>query len=85
MITHLITQHATSESFCHYAFCVNGKRVLGVIILIVAAIYGVSPVDLASEAVLGPLGLIDDGAVIVAAIGTAIKLFSKKKPLNPSE
>lgn len=55
------------------------KRALGIIVIAVAAIYGLSPIDLAPELVLGPVGLVDDAAVIAAAVGIAVKLFSSSK------
>jgi uncharacterized membrane protein YkvA (DUF1232 family) len=45
--------------------------VAAVLIGVAALIYGVSPLDLAPEAILGPLGLLDDAGVFVGA-GIAI-------------
>lgn len=45
--------------------------------------YGVSPIDAIPE-LLGPLGLADDAAVIMAAIGVIAKLLtSARKPQDP--
>jgi uncharacterized membrane protein YkvA (DUF1232 family) len=50
----------------------NNRRVIAAVLIGIAAIvYGVSPLDLAPEAILGPLGLLDDAGVIVGA-GIAI-------------
>ena len=50
----------------------NRRRVVAAVLIGVAAIiYGVSPLDLAPEAILGPLGLLDDAGVLVGA-GIAI-------------
>jgi uncharacterized membrane protein YkvA (DUF1232 family) len=51
----------------------NNRRrtVAAVLIGIAAIVYGVSPIDLAPEAILGPLGLLDDAGVLVGA-GIAI-------------
>lgn len=46
----------------------NRRRVIAAILIGVAAIvYGISPLDIAPEAILGPLGLIDDAGVFLAA------------------
>ena len=59
----------------------NRRRVVAAVLIGVAAlIYGVSPFDIAPEAILGPLGLLDDAGVFVGA-GIAIwKLLSGRKP-----
>ena len=59
----------------------NQRRVVAAVLIGVAAlIYGVSPFDIAPEAILGPLGLLDDAGVFVGA-GIAIwKLLSGRKP-----
>ena len=50
----------------------NKRRMVAAVLIGVAAIiYGVSPIDLAPEAILGPLGLLDDAGVLVGA-GIAI-------------
>lgn len=50
----------------------NRRRVVAAVLIGVAAIiYGVSPLDLVPEAILGPLGLLDDAGVLVGA-GIAI-------------
>jgi uncharacterized membrane protein YkvA (DUF1232 family) len=50
--------------------------IAAVLIGVAALVYGISPLDLAPEAVLGPLGLLDDAGVLVGA-GIAIwKLLS---------
>ncbi|MGE3447017.1 MAG: DUF1232 domain-containing protein [Microbacteriaceae bacterium] len=59
----------------------NRRRVIAAILIGIAAIvYGISPLDLAPEAILGPLGLLDDLGVFAGA-GIAIwKLLSGRKP-----
>ncbi|MGE3192191.1 MAG: DUF1232 domain-containing protein [Microbacteriaceae bacterium] len=50
----------------------NRRRVIAAILIGIAAIvYGISPLDLAPEAILGPLGLLDDLGVFAGA-GIAI-------------
>ncbi|HWM35200.1 MAG TPA: YkvA family protein [Pseudolysinimonas sp.] len=58
----------------------NGRRTLAAVLIGIAAlVYGVSPLDLAPEAILGPLGLLDDAGVLVGA-GIAIwKLLAGQK------
>ena len=55
----------------------NSRRMVAAVLIGIAAIvYGISPLDLAPEAILGPLGLLDDAGVLVGA-GIAIwKLLS---------
>lgn len=59
----------------------NRRRVIAAILVGIAAIvYGISPLDLAPEAILGPLGLLDDLGIFAGA-GIAIwKLLSGRKP-----
>jgi uncharacterized membrane protein YkvA (DUF1232 family) len=59
----------------------NRRRVIAAILVGLAAlVYGISPFDLAPEALLGPLGLLDDLGVFAGA-GIAIwKLLSGRKP-----
>lgn len=50
--------------------------IAAVLVAIGAIVYGVSLIDVIPELLIGPLGLVDDGAVVVAA-GLAIwKLLS---------
>jgi uncharacterized membrane protein YkvA (DUF1232 family) len=58
----------------------NRRRVVAAVLIGIAAlVYGVSPLDLAPEAILGPLGLLDDVGVFVGA-GIAIwKLLQGRK------
>jgi len=50
----------------------NRRRVVAAVLIGIAAlVYGISPLDLAPEAFLGPLGLLDDAGVMVGA-GIAI-------------
>jgi uncharacterized membrane protein YkvA (DUF1232 family) len=59
----------------------NRRRVIAAILVgIAAVVYGISPLDLAPEAILGPLGLLDDLGIFAGA-GIAIwKLLSGRKP-----
>jgi uncharacterized membrane protein YkvA (DUF1232 family) len=59
----------------------NRRRVIAAILVGIAAlVYGISAFDLAPEALLGPLGLLDDLGVFAGA-GIAIwKLLSGRKP-----
>lgn len=41
------------------------------LLIITGILYVVSPVDFIPEAVLGPLGLLDDGGAVVALLTTA--------------
>lgn len=41
------------------------------LLIIIGILYVVSPVDFIPEAVLGPLGLLDDGGAVVALLTTA--------------
>ncbi|GAA4893233.1 hypothetical protein GCM10025789_07970 [Tessaracoccus lubricantis] len=55
------------------------KKYVGpALVLAVAAIYGVSPVDIVPDVVF-PVGWVDDAAVIAAAIGLAVKLLTSRK------
>jgi len=57
----------------------NRKIVAAVLIGVAALVYGISPFDLVPEAILGPLGLLDDAGVL---IGAGIWIFNilKGKP-----
>jgi uncharacterized membrane protein YkvA (DUF1232 family) len=55
----------------------KGLRIaLSVVIGAVAVAYGASPVDLIPELFTGPIGLLDDGGVIAAAIFGIWKLLT---------
>lgn len=45
-----------------------------------ALLYGVSPLDLAPEILLGPAGLLDDAGVLIAAAVGIWKLLSGSRP-----
>lgn len=47
-----------------------------------AAIYLISPIDFVPEAVLGPLGLVDDAGVTVAAVLFVYKLVKAHRILS---
>ena len=40
--------------------------------IIICLVYIISPIDIIPEAVLGPLGLVDDGAVLIKLIMTLL-------------
>lgn len=44
-------------------------------------VYAISPVDVMPEAVLGPFGLFDDAAAVVAGIGSAVAATRAAKRL----
>ncbi len=44
-------------------------QVVGWAVVVFCVIYGISPFDIAPEAVLGPFGLIDDLGAVAVAIG----------------
>jgi uncharacterized membrane protein YkvA (DUF1232 family) len=46
-----------------------------------AALYLVSPIDLAPEAILGPLGLVDDAGVVAAVVLFVYKLVKARRIL----
>lgn len=61
------------------------KKVVGAVLVGAAAVvYGVSPIDVIPE-LLGPVGLADDAAVILAAVGVMAKLLSRTKKPGKSE
>lgn len=49
-----------------------------------ALIYLVSPIDVLPEALLGPIGLIDDAGVLAVAVSYLIRLATVKKMLDES-
>ena len=58
----------------------KGLRIaLAAVIGVVALAYGVSPVDLVPELIAGPIGLLDDGAVIAAGIFGIWKLLKRSR------
>lgn len=46
-----------------------------------AALYLISPIDLVPEAILGPLGLVDDAGVVAAAVLFIYKLVKARRIL----
>lgn len=62
------------------------KRLFGALLVGAAAVvYGASPVDVVPEVLLGPVGLVDDAAVVAAAIAVIVKLLTgKNKPQSPA-
>ena len=42
-------------------------------------VYAISPVDILPEIVLGPFGLVDDLAAVVAGVGTAVSTIQAQK------
>ncbi len=63
----------------------RGRAILSAVLVALGAIaYGASPIDIVPELLLGPLGLVDDAAVIVGA-GLAIwKLLSGRNAAPPA-
>ncbi|CAN5220694.1 hypothetical protein BH11ACT3_BH11ACT3_04360 [soil metagenome] len=58
----------------------NRKIAAAVLIGAAALVYGISPFDLAPEAVLGPLGLLDDAGVLIGAGIWIFNLLKGRKP-----
>jgi uncharacterized membrane protein YkvA (DUF1232 family) len=56
----------------------------GVMALGAAVVYAVSPVDLAPEAALGPVGLVDDVGLFLAAMNYAKQLGTIRQSLRRS-
>ena len=54
----------------------------GLIAMIVALVYLASPVDVLPEAMLGPLGLLDDAGAVTAAAVFVYKLVTVKRRLQ---
>lgn len=57
--------------------------VSSVLVALGAILYGASPIDILPELLLGPIGLVDDAAVWVAA-GVAIWKFLSGSTDNPN-
>jgi uncharacterized membrane protein YkvA (DUF1232 family) len=53
----------------------------GLIAMGAAAIYLVSPIDLVPEAILGPLGLVDDAGAVAAVVLFVYKLVTARRIL----
>jgi uncharacterized membrane protein YkvA (DUF1232 family) len=53
----------------------------GLVAMGAAALYLVSPIDLVPEAVLGPLGLVDDAGALAAAVLFVYKLVKVRRIL----
>ena len=58
----------------------NRRTVAAVLVGLGALVYGISPIDIIPE-FLGPIGLIDDGGVLIGA-AIAIWQLLKKRPLK---
>ena len=56
----------------------------GLVAMGAAALYLISPIDLVPEAVLGPLGLVDDAGVVVAVVIFVYKLVKARRILTDS-
>ena len=56
----------------------------GLVAMGAAAIYLISPIDLVPEAILGPLGLVDDAGVVAAVVLFVYKLVKARKILADS-
>jgi uncharacterized membrane protein YkvA (DUF1232 family) len=53
----------------------------GLVAMGAAALYLISPIDLLPEAILGPLGLVDDVGVVAAAVLFTYKLVKARRIL----
>ena len=49
-----------------------------------ALIYGASPVDLIPEAVLGPIGALDDIGLLAAAVGFMVTQVRQRRGIEPA-
>ena len=58
----------------------NRRTVAAVLVGLGALVYGISPIDIIPE-FLGPIGLIDDGGVLIGA-AIAIWQLLKKRPVT---
>jgi uncharacterized membrane protein YkvA (DUF1232 family) len=54
----------------------------GIVAMVGALVYLGSPIDVLPEAVLGPLGLVDDGGVVTAAAFFVYKLVTARRMLQ---
>ncbi len=54
-------------------------RWLAVLLFLLALFYGISPVDLLPEALLGPIGLADDLGVVGLALMLVIRSFASSQ------
>jgi uncharacterized membrane protein YkvA (DUF1232 family) len=59
----------------------NRRTLAAILVGLGALAYGISPIDIIPE-FLGPIGLIDDGGVIIGAVIAIIQLL-KKRPGGP--
>jgi uncharacterized membrane protein YkvA (DUF1232 family) len=56
----------------------------GLVAMGAAALYLISPIDLLPEAILGPLGLVDDAGVVAAVVLFVYKLVKARQILADS-
>jgi uncharacterized membrane protein YkvA (DUF1232 family) len=56
----------------------------GLVAMGAAALYLISPIDLVPEAILGPLGLVDDAGVVAAVVLFVYKLVKARQILADS-
>jgi uncharacterized membrane protein YkvA (DUF1232 family) len=56
----------------------------GLVAMGAAAVYLISPIDLLPEAILGPLGLVDDAGVVAAVVLFVYKLVKARQILADS-
>ena len=56
----------------------------GLVAMGAAAVYLISPIDLLPEAILGPLGLVDDAGVVAAVVLFVYKLVKARQILAES-
>ncbi len=52
--------------------------------VVLCALYAVSPVDVLPEIVMGPFGLVDDAAAIIAGVGTAMATIKAQREKHPN-
>ena len=59
----------------------NRRRIISAVLVAIAAIvYGASPVDVIPELLVGPLGLVDDFAVLFGAGVAVWRLLKGRRP-----
>ena len=51
--------------------------------VVLCALYAISPVDALPEIVLGPFGIVDDVAAVVAGVGTAMATIRAQRRKHP--
>ena len=61
----------------------NRRTLAAILVGLGALAYGISPIDIIPE-FLGPIGLIDDGGVLIGAVIAIIQLLRKRPGSGPT-